>query len=141
MTVSPVTSTGGQTSTVSSTTSTGLNAATFMKIFTAQIANQDPTNPMNSSDFLNQFAQITSVQTMAELQQTLGGVGTNMQSLLASGQMTQAQNLLGHTVGYTDANGAEQQGAVTQISVDSSGNVAVTVAGTQVNMSAINTVQ
>jgi flagellar basal-body rod modification protein FlgD len=146
MTVSATNSTAGQSfqnsaTQVASAASNVMNADTFMKLFTAQIANQNPMEPMNSADFLNQFAQITSVQTMSELQKTLGAVGTNMQSLLSAGRLTQAQSLLGHKVGYTDATGSLQQGVVEKISIAPAGDVQLTVSGTQVGMDSVNQVQ
>lgn len=118
-----------------------MNANTFMQLFTTQLANQNPMNPMSSSDFLNQFAQITSVQTMDQLQQTLQGVGNNMQSLVAVGQVTQALGMLGHTVGYVDAAGSPHQGMVQQISVNSAGAVQLNVAGNLVGLDAVSQVQ
>ena len=39
----------------------------FMTLLVAQIRNQDPLSPMESKDFINQFASMTQVETMQTL--------------------------------------------------------------------------
>ena len=66
---------------------TEMNAETFMKLFTEQISNQNPMEPMSSADFLNQFSQITSVQSLNQLQHTLtdmkAGIAAAVEALRA----------------------------------------------------------
>jgi flagellar basal-body rod modification protein FlgD len=83
-------------------TGSTMDADTFMKLFTTQLANQNPMDPQNSSEFLNQFSQITSVQTMSELQKTMTALKSNLGVLTQVTQAVQAQSFLGHTVEYLD---------------------------------------
>lgn len=142
MTVSAAGSTGfSATSGTTRTSSTGLDAASFMQLFTTQLANQNPMEPMNSADFLNQFAQITSVQTMNDLSKTMGDVKNSMNSLKAATQFTQAEGLLGRNISYIDPTGALKQDRVDALRVNMSGEVQLSVAGgTLVDVSAVRQV-
>jgi flagellar basal-body rod modification protein FlgD len=60
-----------QTSTdasIDSTDSLG-NETTFLQLLVAQIQNQDPTQPMDSSTFLTQLAQFTQVEQLIGIRQ------------------------------------------------------------------------
>ena len=48
-----------------------LDMTDFLKLFAAELQNQDPTSPMDNSEMLNQLAQMTSIQTMTDLQSTI----------------------------------------------------------------------
>jgi flagellar basal-body rod modification protein FlgD len=93
-------------SNVSSTTGTtgtsGLSLPTnaqslqneFLTLFTTQLKNQDPLNPMDSSQMTGQLAQISTVTGIQNL-------NTTMQSLMSANtatQAAQAAGLIGHTV-------------------------------------------
>ena len=75
--------------TTSSTTATTTTAATttkkpvissdfdtFLKMLTTQIKNQDPTNPMDSSDFAVQLATFSGVEQQVRTNDLLGNLGT-----------------------------------------------------------------
>ncbi|HEX9022813.1 MAG TPA: FlgD immunoglobulin-like domain containing protein [Geobacteraceae bacterium] len=55
----------------------GFNQNDFMKLLVAQLQNQDPLNPQDSSQFVNQLAQLSQVE------QTYN-INTNLQNLLNS---------------------------------------------------------
>lgn len=40
---------------------------TFITLMSAQIQNQDPTNPADSSQYINQYANLAQVRSMANL--------------------------------------------------------------------------
>jgi len=121
--------TNNQTSTTSTSSIGSLDSAAFMQMFTTEIANQDPMDPMKSADFLNQIAQITTVQTQSELQQTLQELSTRTASLTTASQMTQAEGLIGRNIGYVDSTGATQQGVVQSIRIGSDGSVQLALPG------------
>ena len=56
----------GTSASSSSSTGTLANESTFLQLLVAQIKNQDPTAPMDSTTFLSQLAQFS------ELEQTVG---------------------------------------------------------------------
>lgn len=65
------------TASSSSTSSDTVDQNTFLKIFLAQMQNQDPLNPMSGTDFTSQLAQFSSLEQ-------LYNVNTNLQSLQTS---------------------------------------------------------
>lgn len=144
MGVSGISSSGNSNSfatTSKAATSTGLNAESFMQLFTTQLANQNPMEPMNSADFLNQFAQITSVQTMNGLSKTMDGVKESMNSLKSATQFTQAEGLLGRNISYLDQTGALKQDHVDALRINMDGTVQLSVgSGSLVDVSAVRRV-
>ena len=122
-------------------TSTGLDAASFMQLFTTQLANQNPMEPMDSASFLNQFAQITSVQTMNGLSGTMTGLKDSMNTLKSATQFTQAEGLLGRNISYMDPSGTLKQDHVDALRVSSDGNVQLSISGgSLVDVSAVRQV-
>jgi flagellar basal-body rod modification protein FlgD len=71
-----------------------LGQADFLTLLTAQMKSQDPTNPMDSQQFLAQLAQFTTVQGIQDLQKSV----TSLASSLATSQTLQSAQLLGHSV-------------------------------------------
>jgi flagellar basal-body rod modification protein FlgD len=76
--------------------STAAKAATidqneFMTLMLAQLKNQDPTKPVDSTAFLGQLAQISQVQGLSQLNQSFSTLSAN----LTSNQALQASSLLG----------------------------------------------
>src|ERR1700712_1221328 len=66
----------------------------FLKLLVAQMNNQDPLNPMDSSQMTSQLAQLNTVQGINKL-------STQLDSLLGdvtSSQSLQASSLVGHNV-------------------------------------------
>jgi flagellar basal-body rod modification protein FlgD len=98
-----------------------LSPQDFMQMFTAEITNQDPLQPMNSSTFLTQVAQMTEVSTSSQLSDTLNSLSSTLNTSMNSQQLTQAMGLLGQTVQYTDGQGNSQQGTVSAIQSGANG--------------------
>jgi len=67
---------------------------TFLQLLIAQMKNQDPTNPMDSSQMTSQLAQINTVTGIQQLNTSL----TSLASQLTTNQQTQAANLISATV-------------------------------------------
>ncbi|MEX3935580.1 flagellar hook assembly protein FlgD [Paraburkholderia phymatum] len=67
---------------------------TFLQLLIAQMKNQDPTNPMDSSQMTSQLAQINTVTGIQQLNTSL----TSLASQLTTNQQTQAANLISTTV-------------------------------------------
>ncbi len=66
----------------------------FMKLLVAQLKQQDPLNPASSTDMVAQIAQLTSVEKLDGINQTL----SQMQSQNSSMAGTQSTGLLGRQV-------------------------------------------
>jgi len=74
----------------------GLGRDAFLRILLAQLGNQDPTAPMDSTDFVAQLAQFANVEL-------LQGVEARLDALVvaqAASNQTAAANLVGREVVY-----------------------------------------
>ncbi len=63
----------------------------FLKILMAQMTNQDPTSPMDNTQFIAQMAQFSSLEQMTNM-------STNFEKLASMVNASEAQSLLGRTV-------------------------------------------
>lgn len=66
----------------------------FLNLMLAQLKNQDPTKPMDSSAFLGQLAQFSTVSGISDLQKSF----SSFASSINSSQALQAASLVGHSV-------------------------------------------
>ena len=89
-TSSATSSTGSATS---STSASNLQT-TFLQLLITQMQNQDPTNPMDSSQMTSQIAQIDTVSGIAQLNTSLSSLSTQINA----GQTSQAAMLIGSSV-------------------------------------------
>jgi flagellar basal-body rod modification protein FlgD len=69
-----------------------LGGTNFLTLMLAQLKNQDPTSPVDSNQFLNQLASLSTVQGITQLNTSFGSLSTS----LVSSQALQASSLLGH---------------------------------------------
>jgi flagellar basal-body rod modification protein FlgD len=86
----------------------------FLKLMVAQLKAQNPLEPGNSNEYLNEIAQFTQVEQMT--------------NLASSGELTGAVQLIGRTVSYNSASGVPARGVVQSVQSDSSGTT-VTIEG------------
>lgn len=82
----------------------GLGKDDFLKLFLAQLQNQDPTNPVDDNQFLNQLSQLTMVDTLQQVQQALSG-----------SQLAESSALIGKQVIGLDSNGGQVSGVVDRV--------------------------
>ena len=66
----------------------------FLKLLVAQLANQDPMNPMDNAQMTSQIAQINTVTGIQQLNDTVKG----LVSQFAAQQMLQGSAMVGHQV-------------------------------------------
>jgi len=107
------------------TSKTAVDYQSFLKLLIAEMKNQDPTNPMDTSQYMSQFAQLSTVE-----QATL--TNSKLDSLLSSQALTQADGLIGRNVSFTDTTGAAVTGKIASVSINSDGSVATLEDGTKV---------
>jgi flagellar basal-body rod modification protein FlgD len=135
-TASSVTSTA--TSSSSSTTSS-LTSSDFLNLLVNELQTQDPLDPTNSTDFINQLTSYANFDEQQTLNTNLSSLATSFNSLLT----LNASNYIGKTVeakadtatlqdgqasfGYSLNSGAS---SVTLTVTDSSGNTVWTGSGT-----------
>ncbi|MGA8209187.1 MAG: flagellar hook capping FlgD N-terminal domain-containing protein [Nocardioidaceae bacterium] len=125
---------GTATSSTSSSdaTSSQVDKDMFLKLMVAQLKNQDPMNPQDSSQFLAQTAQFTSLE---KLEAVAAQSAQALSAQLAFG----ATALVGKNVTYTDADGIQQTGAVSTVRFTAAGPV-LGVAGTDVALGSVSSV-
>lgn len=119
--MSQVSSTGASTaaSGSSSTRENGLNELNlddFLTLLITEMQNQDPLNPMENADMIQQVGQIREIGATNELTETLG-------NLSMSQQLTTASNMIGREITGLSDDAEEISGKVDRVSVQtSSGN-------------------
>ncbi|SHG27166.1 flagellar basal-body rod modification protein FlgD [Jatrophihabitans endophyticus] len=121
------TSTTGSSS--SSSSNSLLDPQAFLQLLVAQLKYQDPTNPTDTSSFMNQTAMLSQVQTM-------GTMSTTLSSLNSAQQVQSATSMIGKQVTYTDATGAKVSGIAQSANFASTG-ATLQVGGVTVAMSSI----
>jgi flagellar basal-body rod modification protein FlgD len=107
------------------TSSNTVDYNTFLQLLIAEMQNQDPTNPMDTSQYMSQFAQLSSVEQAVQ-------TNSKLDSLLSSQALSQADGLIGRNVSFTDSTGASMSGKIVSVSINSDGSVATLDDGTKV---------
>jgi flagellar basal-body rod modification protein FlgD len=136
-TASSVTSTAATSS--SSSTTSSLTSSDFLNLLVNELQTQDPLDPTNSTDFINQLTSYANFDEQQTLNTNLSSLATSFNSLLT----LNASNYIGKTVeakadtatlqdgqasfGYSLNSGAS---SVTLTVTDSSGNAVWTGSGT-----------
>jgi flagellar basal-body rod modification protein FlgD len=91
-----------------------LDPQAFLQLLVAQLQYQDPTNPVDTSSFMNQTAMLSQVQTMTSMSSTL--------TSLASAQQAQAAtSLIGKQITYANSSGIQVKGIVDSASILATG--------------------
>lgn len=119
-------STYGSASDQSSSSAASIDYDTFLQLLIAEMQNQDPTNPMDSTEYVAQLASFSQVEQSVQ-------INTKLDSLLQSSTLSQADALIGRTV--TSADG-KVTGEVVEVRITSGGTVAVLDNGKTVDVGA-----
>jgi flagellar basal-body rod modification protein FlgD len=135
MSVGPASS-ASQTASQSSSSSNSfqsLTAQDFLNMMVAELQNQDPTNPTDSSQILQEVSQIDAIQSNTQLTTTLQGVQLGQSIATASA-------LIGMSVAGTDANGNAVSGTVTSASINN-GAAQLQIGNSSIPLSNVTQVQ
>jgi flagellar basal-body rod modification protein FlgD len=103
-----------------------LDPQAFLQLLVTQLQYQDPSNPTDTSTFLNQTAMLSQVQTM-------NGMSDTLASLTATQQGQAATGLIGKQITYLDLAGATKTGVVDSATIEGGtatlkiGNASVTL--------------
>jgi flagellar basal-body rod modification protein FlgD len=117
---------------VNNTKGAELGKDAFLKLLVAQLQHQDPGNPMDSSAFMGQLAQFSSLEQMTN-------VATAVDKLTASNTVTQSVGLLGHELVFARADGSAGHGVADGVAL-LDGKVTIDVAGETVALADITAV-
>src|SRR3954465_1060765 len=93
-----------------------LDKDAFLKLLVAQLKYQDPSNPVDSSQFMSQTAQFTSVEKLTTL-------ADSQTAMLSSQNLLSASSLVGKTVSYPGPDGTDVSGVVTSAQLSTDGPV------------------
>ena len=86
-----------------------LDKEAFMNLLVAQLRNQDPSSPMDTSQMMAQTTQLSTMEKLTEL------ADTQRESFALQMRMA-AASLVGQKVTWTDAAGADHTGSVSSVS-------------------------
>lgn len=112
----------------------------FLTLFCTQLENQDPLEPMDSSGFTEQLAQLTSVEQLVSINETMDSMDSNMSALLdysSSLNNQYASTLIGRTVSYGDAGSSDQ---VTGVSFEDGTTSLVLKSGTSISLGDVTSI-
>ncbi|MFH1265418.1 MAG: flagellar hook capping FlgD N-terminal domain-containing protein [Planctomycetota bacterium] len=82
----------------------------FLKLFIAELQNQDPLNPMGNNEMLQQLSQIREIESNDRLTETL-------ESVLLGQSLTTASSLIGRSIVAMAEDGATVTGRVDRVSI------------------------
>lgn len=83
----------------------------FLRLLVTQLQNQDPLDPISDRDFINQLAQLNSLQSL----QTLNA---SFAQNLKLQQLTQGADLIGRRIDFRPTGGAPTTGTVDSVAVE-----------------------
>ena len=128
MAISTVNPTPNPTATLPTAASSGPAASVdynaFLRLLIAQIKNQDPTKPMESTDFVAQLATFSQVEQSVQS-------NTKLDQILQSTALSQAGSLIGREI--TSADG-KTTGIIAEVKIKSGGVVAVLEGGKEITV-------
>lgn len=96
-----------------------LNGQSFLQLLTQEIQNQDPTQPMSSTDFMQQLTSLTEMSVLTQVAQA-------QQVATMATESSAAVSLLGKSVTVMAGSGSES-GTVSAVTATSSGEPSLTV--------------
>jgi len=109
-------------STAVSNKNASLDKDGFLRLFVAQLQHQDPSSPMDSNESMQQMASFSQVEQMTNMATTSAKIASSLNTSSAVG-------LIGRSVTYIDADGAQQTGKVERVATSKDGQASLTIAG------------
>lgn len=114
------------TSSTASASSPTLGYNAFLQLLIAQMQNQDPTDPMDSAEYMGQLASFSAVEQAVE-------TNAKLDMLMTSTALSQADSLIGHTIASEDGG---VSGRIVSLRIISGGAVAVLENGDELALGA-----
>lgn len=105
----------GMSGAATSAAKASVDYQSFLRLLVAEMKNQDPTQPMDSTQYIAQLASFSQVEQSIQ-------VNSKLDSLLQLTQLTQAGSIIGKTVTSADE---KTSGVVNSVKLTSEGLVAV----------------
>jgi flagellar basal-body rod modification protein FlgD len=124
---------------VSSVGNANVDKEAFLRLFTTQLKNQSPLDPLKGHDFIAQLAQFSSLEQLTNLNTSFSGVlesqkelkedfSTALSGLTKTQQIFSGGDLIGKKVEYTDPDSPEDvsEGKIEKVSLNND-NVSVVI--------------
>ncbi|RWE73625.1 flagellar hook assembly protein FlgD [Mesorhizobium sp.] len=108
------------------TSKTAVDYQSFLKLLIAEMKNQDPTKPMDSTQYVAQLATFSQVEQSVQ-------TNTKLDQIMQSSALSQADALIGRSI--TSADG-KTTGTVASVTLSSNGLIAVLQDSTKVPVGA-----
>ncbi|MGC8520846.1 MAG: flagellar hook assembly protein FlgD [Steroidobacteraceae bacterium] len=113
-----------------------LTQSDFLQLLVTQMQNQDPTQPTNPSQFVNEFSALSEVSGINSMSNSMSALSSSM----SSAQILSGTNLIGHTVVASGNSAAlTPGGSITGAVNVPSGTNALTVQVTDANGQLVRT--
>ncbi len=105
--ISSVTSSSDSSTTVTNSAAYTMDTADFLKLLLTELENQDPMDPVSTSDMASQFASLTQVSQMAKVVDSIENMSSTVTKVVDSIESmnnNHAIEYLGKTISYTTEN-------------------------------------
>lgn len=110
-----------------------LDREAFLKLLVAQLKYQDPTKPADTSQMVTQSAQLTMVDR-------LNDIADSLQAATSSDRLALAGSLVGRDISFVESNGFEATARVNSIRFDN-GDFTLLAGGYVVPLAAVTAVR
>lgn len=122
MNVSSSTAAQSQATQAQAPSKTQVDYQSFLRLLVAQMKNQDPTNPMDSTQYVAQLAAFSQVEQSVQM-------NSKLDQMLQSSALAQADSIIGRTLTSSDGS---VSGIVSEVRLITGGFVAVLQDGTEI---------
>ena len=112
------------TGTTETKSKTAVDYESFLKLLVAEMKNQDPTKPMESTDFVAQLATFSQVEQSVQS-------NSKLDQILQSTALSQAGSLIGREITSGDG---KTTGIIAEVKIKSGGVVAVLEGGKEITV-------
>jgi len=117
----------GQQTTTGTDAFQDVDMSDFIKLMVTELSNQDPMNPMDNSEMLQQLSQMRSIASNDKLTGTL-------ESMQLGQNMATGSSMLGQIIRGLDDNGSRTTGLVERVSIDREEGIRVHVGSHSVRL-------
>jgi flagellar basal-body rod modification protein FlgD len=124
MDVTSATQAAGTSATQTAAAKASLDYDAFLKLLVAQMKNQDPTEPMDTTQYMAQLASFSNVEQAIQ-------TNTKLDALLTASALNQADGVLGRTVTSPDG---KVTGTVESLKITANGLVATLKRGEELTL-------
>jgi flagellar basal-body rod modification protein FlgD len=118
----------GSTAVTSSPTGSQMTQADFLQLMTTQLQAQDPTKPMDNSQFASELAQFSQLSATQDVDTNLQTLSANLSSGMQTSQVLNSANLVGRQV-LVPSNSLSYSGSAVNgaVNVTTAGDVQVSI--------------